>query len=55
MRLDINYKEKRVRNMNTWRLSHMFLNNQQIPEAIKREIKYNLETNENGNMTSQNV
>ena len=28
MRLDINYKEKTVRNTNTWRLNNMFLNNQ---------------------------
>ena len=26
MRLDINYKEKTVRNTNTWRLNNMFLN-----------------------------
>ena len=39
MRLDINYKKKRVRNMNTWRLSNMFVNNQQITEEIKRKIK----------------
>ena len=42
MRLDINYKKKTttttVRNANTWRLN-MFLNNQQITEEIKREIK----------------
>ena len=38
MRLDINYKKKTVRNKNTWRLN-MFLNNQQVPEEIKREIK----------------
>ena len=34
----INYKKKTVRNKNTWRLN-MFLNNQQVPEEIKREIK----------------
>ena len=39
MRLDINYKEKTARNTNTWRLNIMFLNNQQITEEIKREIK----------------
>ena len=33
----------------------MFLNNKQVTEEIKGEIKKNLETNENGNMTSQNV
>ena len=39
MRLGINYKKKRVRNPNTWRLNNMFLNNQQVTEEIKREIK----------------
>ena len=39
MRLDINYKNKTVRNTNTWRLSNTFLNNQQVTEEIKREIK----------------
>ena len=32
MRLDINYKEKTVRNTNTWRLNNTFLNNQQATE-----------------------
>ena len=53
MRLDINYKKKTIRNTNTWRLSNTFLNNQQIPEEIKREIKKFLETNDNENMTTQ--
>ena len=39
MRLDINYKKKTVRNTNTWRLNSTFLNNQQVTEEIKREIK----------------
>ena len=39
MRLDINCKKKIVRNTNTWRLSNTFLNNQQVTEEIKREIK----------------
>ena len=33
----------------------MFLNNQQVTEEIKREIKKSLETNENENMTTQNL
>ena len=37
MRLDINYKKKTVRY--TWRLNNTFLNNQQVTEEIKREIK----------------
>ena len=55
MRLDINYKEKAVRNTNTWRLNNTLLNNQQVPEEIKREIKKFLETNDNENMTTQNL
>ena len=39
MRLDINYKKKTARNTNTWRLNNTFLNNQQVTEEIKREIK----------------
>ena len=48
MRLDINYKgRKTLRNTNTWRLNNMFLNNQQVTEEIKKEIKKFLETNDN--------
>ena len=57
MRLDINYKKKKkktVRNTNTWRLNNTFLNNQQVTEEIKREIKKFLETNDSENMTTQN-
>ena len=55
MKLVISYKKKKnVRNTNTWRLN-MFLNNQQIPKEIKREIKYNLETNDNANTTTKNL
>ena len=47
MRLDINYKKKTVRNINIWRLSNTFLNNQQVTEEIKRETKKFLERNHN--------
>ena len=33
----------------------MFLNNQQVTEEIKREIKKFLETNNNENMTTRNL
>ena len=33
----------------------MFLNNQQVTEEIKREIKKSLESNDNENMTTQNL
>ena len=55
MRLDINYKKKTVRNKSIWRLNSMFLNNQQITEEIKREIKKFLETNDNENMAIQSL
>ena len=55
MRLDINYKEKTVRNTNTWRLSNLFLNKQQVTEKIKKEIGTFLETNDNENTTTQNL
>ena len=55
MRPDINYKKRSVRNTNTWRLNNMFLHNQQVTEEIKRTIKKFLETNDNGNMTPQNL
>ena len=54
MRLDVNYKKKTVRNRNTWRLNNTFLNNQQVTEEIKREIKKLLETNDSEN-TTQNL
>ena len=55
LRLDINYKGKTVIDTNTWRLNNMFLNNQQVTEEIKREIKKILETNDNENMKTQNL
>ena len=40
VRLDVNYKEKRtIKNTNIWRLNNTLLNNQQITEKIKKEIK----------------
>ena len=55
MRLEIHYREKNVKNTNTWRLSNMLLNNQGITEEIKEEIKRYLQTNDNENMMIQNL
>ena len=52
MRLDTNYKKKTAKNRKTWRLNNTFLNNQQVTEEIKREIKEFLETNDNENTTT---
>ena len=49
MRLDINYRKKSVKNTNKWRLNNTLLNNQEITEEIKEEIKKYLETNDNEN------
>ena len=54
MRLDINYKKKTLRNTNTWVLNNTFLNNEQVSEELKSEIKKFLETNGNEN-TTQNI
>ena len=53
--LDMIYNKETVRNTNTWRLNNTFLNNQQVTEEIKMEIKKSLETNDNENMTTQNL
>ena len=55
MRLGINYKKRTVKNTNTWRLNNTLLNNQEITEKIKEEIKKYLETNDNENTTIQNL
>ena len=55
MRLEINYREKNVKNTNTWRLNNTLLNNQEITEEIKKEIKKYLETKENKNKMIQNL
>ena len=36
-------------------INNTFLNSQWVKEEIQREIKKNLETNENGNTTYQNL
>ena len=55
MRLDINYRKKSVRNTNTWRLNNTLLNNQDITEEIKEEVKKYQETNDNEYTTTQNL
>ena len=44
-------RKKTVRNPNTWTLNNTFLNNQQVTEEIKKFP----ETNDNENMTTQNL
>ena len=39
VRLDLNYRKNTIKNSNIWRPNNMLLNNQQIIEEIKKEIK----------------
>ena len=55
VRLDLNYRKKNVKNSNIWRLNNTLLNNQQIIEEIKKEIKICIEMKENENTTTQNL
>ena len=55
MRLDINYRKKSIKNTNTWWLNNTLLNNKEITEEIKEEIKKYLETNDNENTMTQNL
>ena len=57
MRLDINYrgKKKPAKTTHLWRLSNTLLNNKEVTEEIKKEIKRFLETNDNENMMIQNL
>ena len=55
VRLDVNYRKKTINNTNIWRLNNTLLNNQQITEEIKKEIKICIEMNENENTTTQNL
>ena len=58
VRLDVNYRGKKKtikKNTNIWRLNNTLLNNQQITEEIKKEIKIYTETNENENSTKEHL
>ena len=46
---------KKLSKIQTWRLNNILLNNQQITEEVKKEIKICIETNENENTTTQNL
>ena len=47
--------KKNIKNTNIWKLNNIFLNNQQITEEIKKEIKICIEMNECQNTTTQNL
>ena len=55
VKLDVNYRRKSIQNYNIWKLNNTLLNNQQITEEIKKEIKICIEMNENENTTTPNL
>ena len=55
MRPDISYRKKSVKTTNTWRLNNTLLNNQEMTEEIKEEIKKYLETNDKEHTMTQNL
>ena len=52
MRLDIKYRKKTVKNKNIWRLNNILLNNKEITEEIKQEIRKTPKKKDNENMTT---
>ena len=44
-----------AKNTNSWRLNNTLLNNKEVTEEIKKEIKRFLETNDNENMNIQKL
>ena len=53
--LDVHYRRNTIKNFNICRLNNTLLNNQQITEEVKKEIKICIETNENENTRTQNL
>ena len=54
VRLDVNHRRKTIKNSSIWRLNNTLLDNQQITEEIKKEIRIWIEMNQNENTTTQN-
>ena len=52
---ELTNKRQTIKNSNKWSLNNTLLNNEQITEEIKKEIKTCIETNENENTTAQNL
>ena len=54
VRLDIDYRKKKLQKTNSWRLNNTLLNNKEVTEEIRRESRF-LETNYNENTRTQNL
>lgn len=55
IKVQINNKRNFGNYTNTWKLSNMFLNDQQVDEEIKMVVLKFIEINENGNIAYQNL
>ena len=55
IRLEIKYRGKNCKGHKHMELNTMLLNNQQITKEIRKELKIYLKTNDNENMTTQNL
>ena len=55
MKLEINHKKKSGKDINTWMLNNILLNNEWVKQEIKEEIKNYMKTNENENTMVQNL
>ena len=55
IRLDVNYSKKNYKKYKNMEAKNTLLNNQEITEEIKEEIKKYLETSDNENSMTQNL
>ena len=53
--LDVNYRGESIKITNIWRLNNALVNNQEITEDIKKQIKICIEINENEYTTTHNL
>ena len=53
--LDINYRDRTVKNTKTRIISNTFINNKEVTEGIRREIKRFIERNDNKNTMTENL
>ena len=55
MKLELNHKKKFGRNSNTWRLKSILLKDEKVNQEIREELKRFMESNENEDITIQNL
>ena len=53
MKLEIKHRKRNEKKLTTWRVNNTLLKNQRVDKEIEREIKKELETNDNENKIIQ--